>query len=253
MMLSSPLPLLDRVARDTQPLILCLAGNTIAPAVYGPALQALEPDVQVVGLDYLLSSASGDFDELAAAIAQNVDSRQGPTVLVGHSAGGALAVAAAALLESRLTALVVCSTGPNTAGHTQQQFPDAKAATTTDPANVLSLFPDFLPPLPLQEELVQYAAGLPLEAVVGLFLSQRQVDLTARLDSIACPTIVIHGTHDPRRPVSHGERLAHSIPGARLVLLDTGHNPMIEQPKAFRSEVVRLLASVGWLPSRLAQ
>jgi pimeloyl-ACP methyl ester carboxylesterase len=252
-MLSSPLPLLDRVARDGRPLVLCLAGNTIAPAVYGPALEALAPDVQVVGLDYLLSTASGDFDELAAAMAQSVDRRQGPTVLVGHSAGGALSLAAAALLGRRLTALVVCSTGPNTAGHTQQQLPDAGAATAADPSDLLSLFPDFLPALPLQEELVRYAAGLPREAVVGLFLSQRQVDLTARLGSIACPTIVIHGTRDPRRPISHGEQLAHGIPGARLVLLDTGHNPMIEHPEAFRGEVVNLLADVGRLPSRLEQ
>jgi pimeloyl-ACP methyl ester carboxylesterase len=119
---SSPLPLLDRVARDSRPLLLCLAGNTITPAVYGSALEALGPEVPVVGLDYLLSTARGDFSELAAAIAQSVESRQGPTVLVGYSAGGALAVAAAALLGSRLTALVVCDTGLNATGHASSSF-----------------------------------------------------------------------------------------------------------------------------------
>jgi 3-oxoadipate enol-lactonase len=240
-MISSPLPLPDYVAEDSRTLVLCLAGNPIAPAVYGPALDVLEPDVRVVGLDYLLSTADGDFDALAAALAHSVASRTNPTVLVGHSAGGALAVAAAALLGRDLTGLVVCATGPNTAGHAQQRLPAARDAA----ANVLGLFPDCPLSPRLREVLVRYAADLPSDAITGLFLSQRQVDLTPRLGAVACPTVVIHGTRDPRRPVSHGEQLADGIPGARLVLLDTGHNPMVERPDAFRGEIVKLLADVG--------
>jgi pimeloyl-ACP methyl ester carboxylesterase len=34
------------------------------------------------------------------------------------------------------------------------------------------------------------------------------------------PTLVIHGTDDPRLPLPHGQMLAREIPGARLLPLD---------------------------------
>jgi pimeloyl-ACP methyl ester carboxylesterase len=46
----------------------------------------------------------------------------------------------------------------------------------------------------------------------------------APLSSITVPALVIHGTADPMFPVAHGEALAASIPGARLLRLeDAGH------------------------------
>jgi pimeloyl-ACP methyl ester carboxylesterase len=45
-----------------------------------------------------------------------------------------------------------------------------------------------------------------------------------RLSGISAPTLVVHGRADPMFPVEHGEALARSIPGARLLLLDrAGH------------------------------
>ena len=45
-----------------------------------------------------------------------------------------------------------------------------------------------------------------------------------RLDEIAAPTLVFHGTEDPLFPFAHGEALAREIAGARLVALDgVGH------------------------------
>jgi pimeloyl-ACP methyl ester carboxylesterase len=45
-----------------------------------------------------------------------------------------------------------------------------------------------------------------------------------RLDQIAAPTLVIHGTADPLFPFGHGEALAREIPHAELLPLDgVGH------------------------------
>lgn len=41
-------------------------------------------------------------------------------------------------------------------------------------------------------------------------------DRLAPLDTVKAPTLVIHGTADPLRPLPHGEALARQIPGARL-------------------------------------
>ena len=45
-----------------------------------------------------------------------------------------------------------------------------------------------------------------------------------RLDQIAAPTLVIHGTADPLFPFGHGEALAREIPRAELMPLEgVGH------------------------------
>jgi len=46
---------------------------------------------------------------------------------------------------------------------------------------------------------------------------------TGLLHRIEAPTLVIHGVDDPCLPLAHGQRLAQSIPGARLLTLDMGH------------------------------
>ena len=50
-------------------------------------------------------------------------------------------------------------------------------------------------------------------------------DRTARLASLDCPTLVIHGRVDPLITLSGGEATAAAIPGAELLVLDTmGHD-----------------------------
>ncbi len=43
--------------------------------------------------------------------------------------------------------------------------------------------------------------------------------MRGRLDEIAAPTLVIHGTADPLFPFGHAEALARGIPGAELLPL----------------------------------
>jgi 3-oxoadipate enol-lactonase len=46
------------------------------------------------------------------------------------------------------------------------------------------------------------------------------LDLVDRLPDISAETLVIAGAGDPATPPRHAERIAASIPGARLVVLD---------------------------------
>lgn len=49
-------------------------------------------------------------------------------------------------------------------------------------------------------------------------------DWTGRFREIACPTLVLHGEHDPILPPENGKALAGGISGAALVVLDgVGH------------------------------
>ena len=57
-----------------------------------------------------------------------------------------------------------------------------------------------------------------------------------RLDEIAAPTLVIHGTADPLFPYGHGEALARGIPRAELMPLDgVGHQV---PPRAWWTPVI---------------
>jgi pimeloyl-ACP methyl ester carboxylesterase len=47
-----------------------------------------------------------------------------------------------------------------------------------------------------------------------------EADLRPRLAQLDVPTLVIHGTEDPAVPFAHGQALADTIPGAKLVPID---------------------------------
>lgn len=66
--------------------------------------------------------------------------------------------------------------------------------------------------------------------------------LAARASSIACPTLLVWGRHDPVLPLDPAGRAAQaSIPGARLVTLSCGHSAFVELPSAFLEEVMPFL------------
>jgi pimeloyl-ACP methyl ester carboxylesterase len=46
-----------------------------------------------------------------------------------------------------------------------------------------------------------------------------------RLGEITAPTLLLHGSRDPRTEPGELEAAHRALPGARLVLLDTGHSP----------------------------
>ncbi|MET0558053.1 MAG: alpha/beta fold hydrolase [Solirubrobacterales bacterium] len=65
-----------------------------------------------------------------------------------------------------------------------------------------------------------------------------QHDLRREAGTIAVPTLVVWGRCDPVIPVRVGRRIAASIPGARLAVLESGHVPYASDPDAFAAELV---------------
>ena len=51
------------------------------------------------------------------------------------------------------------------------------------------------------------------------------------------PTLVVWGKRDPVIPLKLGRRAAASIPGAELVVLDTGHSPQVSDPEGFAAHL----------------
>jgi proline iminopeptidase len=73
-------------------------------------------------------------------------------------------------------------------------------------------------------------------------------DITGRLGSITCPTLVTVGRDDWITPVPAAEAIAAGIPGARLVVFErSGHSPQLEEPEEFQRVVREFLAEAGVL------
>ncbi len=60
-----------------------------------------------------------------------------------------------------------------------------------------------------------------------------QIDVTDKLSSVDCPTLVLHATGDRRVPFSEGRFVAGRIPHARFVPLDSVNHLVLRQDKAW--------------------
>jgi pimeloyl-ACP methyl ester carboxylesterase len=70
-------------------------------------------------------------------------------------------------------------------------------------------------------------------------------DLARRLPEIGVPALVVWGDEDPIVAVGMGERLAHDLPSAELVILSgIGHLPPEEAPDHSLEPVLAFLSSL---------
>jgi len=60
-------------------------------------------------------------------------------------------------------------------------------------------------------------------------------DLRESATRIVAPTLIVWGRRDPVIPLRVGKRIAKTIPGARLEVLDSGHVPFTTEPKRVSS------------------
>ncbi|HBO4304688.1 TPA: 3-oxoadipate enol-lactonase [Pseudomonas aeruginosa] len=79
--------------------------------------------------------------------------------------------------------------------------------------------------------------------LAGSFAAVRDTDLRAQLARIERPTLVIAGAYDTVTAASHGELIAASIAGARLVTLPAVHLSNVEFPQAFEGAVLSFLSA----------
>jgi len=76
-------------------------------------------------------------------------------------------------------------------------------------------------------------------AMVRLSKSARRNHLGDELTSIACPTLLVWGREDVVTPPSAAEEFMKLLPDPRIVWIDEcGHAPMIESPEVFAKAVV---------------
>jgi pimeloyl-ACP methyl ester carboxylesterase len=80
--------------------------------------------------------------------------------------------------------------------------------------------------------------GLGAVAELWRSFASPEHDLREGAPSISAPTLVAWGKRDPVIPLKLGRRAAAAIPGAELIVLDTGHAPQVSDPQGFAAHLV---------------
>jgi 3-oxoadipate enol-lactonase len=171
----------------------------------------------------------------------------GRAQLCGLSLGGTVGMWLAANAPDRLHSLILCDTAARL-GTPEIWRSRAEGALTGGMESIADLsmtrfFSDaFRAARP--DTVARFRQGFvhtPAHGYAGCCAVLRDADLEGALARIAVPTLVIGGLHDFPTPPRDAEHLADAIPGAALVLLDTGHLSNIEDPQGFNAALLNHL------------
>lgn len=168
--------------------------------------------------------------------------------VVGLSLGGAVAQTLALRAPERLTALVLCCTGPSFGepGDWRSRAARVRAdgmGWLLEPTRQRWFTPEFPATHPRRAEaLLEQIANTPPEGYAACCEALAGFDTTARLAEIRTPTRVISGADDPVSPPSTGEILHCGIAGADLVVLpDSSHIANVARVDEFNAAVAEFL------------
>lgn len=212
--------------------VVCIPGTFCSPEIFDLVDEKSQPGVQILPVSWMTSPGPWDIPTLSRRVSLLLqEMRSDPIVLVGHSTGGIIALAALLNDAAPVNGLLLADTGANTQGHGDMTAIISVIEKGVGPAFFQQLLRRSFyhqPEAHLIERLVTYASNVPPEAALQALTSQATLDLADRLAEITVPTMVVHGRYDQARPQAHAELLAASLPNAELHLLDTGHTPMVE-------------------------
>jgi pimeloyl-ACP methyl ester carboxylesterase len=224
-------------AGQGQPALLFVHGAGGDHTIWGEQLRELAPNFSVAALDLNGHGRSpareGEgFQTYTEDVLAVLEALAMPTVVVGHSMGGAIALMVALQRPKNLVGLGLVGTGAKLRVH-----PQILELCQTDFDRAIDFilqwaFAEQIPP-ELRERARAQMRRTGADALLRDFSSCNTFDVMARLSEIALPTLILCGRDDKLTPVKYSEYLQQNIPTAQLKIIEgAGHMVMLEQPRA---------------------
>ncbi|MEO8713967.1 MAG: alpha/beta hydrolase [Acetobacteraceae bacterium] len=192
------------------------------------------------------------FDTMAADLIALLDALGIERVaLAGCAVGGGIVLHTAARFPARVRAVVAMGPAIGVA-------PDRRAATIAraeaierlGPAGVIEESFAASYPSEVRHDAEQYRrfrarwlANDP-ESYGAIYRMLVEARVTEELPKIACPALLLAGTHDRLRPPTMVEPLAAAMPNARFLALDTGHFMSVQTPGIVADAISGFLAEL---------
>lgn len=225
--------------------VLLLHGWGASARLYAPLRQLLAQKYRVLALDFPGFGESpeppGPWDVGAYAdlvleflSALHIES----CALVGHSFGGRVIIKLAArqLAAPRVTKIVLIDSAGVKPAPSKQALRKGRRYRTGKKilslAPIQKLFPRAIENLKQKHGSADYKAASPLMRQV--LVKTVNEDLTALLERVTPPTLLIWGRNDTSTPLADAQLMEKKIPGAGLVVLENaGHFSFVEQQGQF--------------------
>jgi pimeloyl-ACP methyl ester carboxylesterase len=247
----------DRVARTAavKPTIVLVHGAWANPGSWAPVIQRLQADgYNVVAPPNPLVGLRHD----AQALRGVLETLKGPIVLVGHSYGGAV-ITNAAHGVSNVKALVYVDAFAPAQGETILQLDTSKPGSILGGNPKTTFTPAPFPGAPkgaadlyvkLPVFLKGFANGIPREQALIAYSEQAPILSSALTEKSGppawktIPTWYVLGTHDKAIPPAVERFMARRI-HAHITRVPTGHLPMVADPGAVTTVILKAAHSVG--------
>jgi pimeloyl-ACP methyl ester carboxylesterase len=175
-------------------------------------------------------------------------------VIIGHSMGGYVALAAWKLAPDRFLALglIDSQAAADTEEGRQGRFKLAEKVTAEGSQAVAAamlpkLFaPDLADGDPLIKQVRQMILDTPCAGIIGSLNGMAlRHNASATLATIGVPALILAGTDDQIIPAAKAAAMAAVMPNATLIMIEkAGHMPMLERPEATTTALRKFLSSV---------
>jgi pimeloyl-ACP methyl ester carboxylesterase len=227
----------------------------------GGRMRLVAPDARGHGESAKPESGYAASDFVADAVSVMAACAMQQPLVIGHSMGGFHATALTLAHPHRVRALVLLDVGPRVeeAGSSRarrlslgrpDRFPDDAAALAylhqTSPGYSDAVYANRMRWVFAREgdALVWRSSKAALAQILDDGRTS-SVAVWSRLREITCPVLVVRGTRSPSLGEATAREMLVTLPHARLVELDAGHNVALDRPAELAEAVVRFANDLG--------
>lgn len=197
---------------------------------------------------------SVSFDDMVEDLAALLDALgiTGKVALAGTAVGAGIALHFAVRHPARVAAVI--ATSPATGLAAERRTAGIARADDTERmgmrAVVEASFASSYPPITRHDSATyqtfraRWIANVP-ESYAAIYRMLVNAEIEPGFGSIACPVLVVGGTHDLLRPPASAEAVAAMIPGAEFVEVESGHFMAVQTPAPVAMVFGEFLAKHG--------